>query len=86
MKWILYLSDRLLFIALLLCFLIAGLRIHLGVESTVVGYQLGRLKESEAALLEKRSQLLMQYSKMTTKPALARYSEASAGDRPGGRL
>jgi hypothetical protein len=86
MKFILYLSDRFLILTLILCFLAAGLRIHLGVESTVVGYQLGRLKESEAALLEKRSQLLMQYSKMTTRPALIRYSETNMEDRAGGRL
>lgn len=86
MKFIFFLSDKLLILTLILCFLAAGLRIHLGVESTVVGYQLGRLKESEAALLEKRSQLLMQYSKMTTRSALIRYSETNLGERAGGRL
>jgi len=86
MKFILYLSDRFLILTLILCFLADGLRIHLGVESTVVGYQLGRLKESEAALLEKRSPLLMQYSKMTTRHALISYSETNMEDRAGGRL
>lgn len=75
MKFALYISDRILFLILIAGFIVAGLKIHLGIESTVIGYQLGRLKESESQLLEKRSQLLMQYSKMTTRQALTKYLE-----------
>ena len=83
MKIALYISDRILFLILIGCFVAAGLRIHLGIESTVIGYQLGRLKESESQLLEKRSQLLMQYSKMTTRQALTKYLEPTEKTKAG---
>jgi len=75
MKLALYISDRLLFLILICVMGAAALRIHLAIESTVIGYKLGRLKESESQLLEKRSQLIMQHAKMTTRQALTKYSE-----------
>jgi regulator of replication initiation timing len=43
-------------------------------ETTLTGYEIGRLKGEEAALLEKRSLLKMELARLTTKKRL---SEAS---------
>lgn len=83
MKLALYLSDRLLFLILVGVMGASALRIHLAIESTVIGYKLGRLKESESQLLEKRSQLITQHAKMTTRQALTKYSESDAAFKPG---
>ncbi len=55
-----------------LCLLIgiAVTRIHLRVQYTLTGYNLGQLKNQERQLLEERSFLKMQLSKLTTKKHL----------------
>lgn len=45
---------------------LALLRIHLRVQTTLVGYELGYLKTQEARLLEERSDLKMHLAKVTT--------------------
>jgi len=55
-----------------LCLLIgiAVTRIHLRVQYTLTGYNLGQLKNQEQQLLEERSFLKMQVAKLTTKKHL----------------
>ncbi|MEZ4742888.1 MAG: hypothetical protein R3B45_10655 [Bdellovibrionota bacterium] len=51
-------------------FLFAGLRIHIRVQNTIIGYDLGRLKAQEIELLQQRSLLKMELAKLTTKTHL----------------
>ena len=45
-------------------------RIHFRVQTTLVGYELGKLKENEAVALEQQSTLKMQLAKLTTQKHL----------------
>ena len=45
-------------------------RIHVRVETTLVGYEIGHLKSEEQKLLEERSSLKMQLAKLTTQKHL----------------
>jgi hypothetical protein len=56
-------------------------RIHLRVQTTLVGYDLGGLKAEEAKLLEERGFLKMQLAKLTTKKHLQLMSE-TGDDQP----
>jgi hypothetical protein len=49
---------------------VAALRVHVRVQTTLIGYEIGRLKADEASLLEERSVLKMQLAKLTTKKHL----------------
>lgn len=46
-------------------------------QTTLIGYQIGQLKEQEAKLLEERSLLRMQLAKMTNRDHLEMASEDS---------
>lgn len=50
-------------------------RVHVRVQTTLMGYEIGRMKNDEAALLEERSLLKMQLAKLTTKKHLMLISE-----------
>lgn len=50
--------------------LLALLRVHIRVETTLIGYQVGKLKASEIELIHKKSLLTMQLAKLTTKQNL----------------
>lgn len=45
-------------------------RIHLRVQTTLIGYQIGHMKAEESRLLENRSLLNMQLAKLTTRKNL----------------
>ena len=55
---------------LLVIFSLAGWRVHMRVQTTMIGYELGRLKTTEAELLQERSLLKMELAKLTTKSHL----------------
>ena len=59
-------------LAALLCLMlgVAVTRIHLRVQHTLTGYNLGKLKNQEQQLLEERSFLKMQLAKLSTKKHL----------------
>lgn len=66
-------KPSLSFLAGLAAVLMIGLsvtRIHLRVQTTLIGYEIGRLKTDEARLLEERGSLKMQFAKLTTKKHL----------------
>lgn len=52
-------------------FILSFLKVHVGVQTTLVGYRLGQLKASEAEILERRSQLQMQLAKLSTREHLS---------------
>ena len=54
---------------------LAAARVHVRVQATLVGYELGRLKAEEGRLLEARSALKMQLAKLTTKRHLQLITE-----------
>jgi len=49
-------------------------RAHLRIQTTMIGYELGKLKSDEASLLEKRSHLQMELAKLTTKKELLNFA------------
>ncbi|MEN9835502.1 MAG: hypothetical protein RL011_1695 [Pseudomonadota bacterium] len=57
---------------------LAMLRIHLRVQTTMIGYEIGHLKASEARLIETRNTLKMQLAKMTTQKHLQRIIQVNA--------
>jgi hypothetical protein len=64
-----------LIIAFLAAFGVAFFKTHVRVQTTIVGYELGKLKSEEAALLEQRSLLKMELAKVSTKEQLLKTSE-----------
>lgn len=57
---------------------LAVARIHLRVQTTLVGYQIGKLKNEETLQLERRSALKMQLAKLTTQKHLQLMSESDS--------
>lgn len=68
--------NGIIFTSLTLIFCSALARIHLRVQTTLVGYDIADLKEQESKLLEERSLLKMQLSKLTTKKHLMLMSDS----------
>jgi hypothetical protein len=59
-----------LFAMFAVIFSLAFARVHMRVETTLIGYEIGQLKSEEAKLLENRSHLRMLHAKLTTKEHL----------------
>lgn len=53
-------------------------RIHMCLKTTLMGYEIGKLKTTEGELLEKRSYLKMQHAKITTKRNLQLMTEVDS--------
>jgi hypothetical protein len=53
-------------------------RIHITVDSTVVGYDIGRLKGQESQLLEDRARLKAQIAGLTSREHLTMMTDALA--------
>ncbi len=51
-------------------------QVHVRIQSTIVGYELGRLKSEEKRLLEQRGNLKMELAKLTTKRNLSLFAES----------
>ena len=64
-------------LALLLAglFCLAFLKIHIKIETTMLGYEIGRLKNEEFLLLKRRSSLTMDLARLSTKASLSVLSE-----------
>lgn len=75
-------TNLLLFVGFCLLFGLAFVRVHLRVQSTLIGYQLGTLKSKEAQLLEKRSKLSMTYAKITTREHLELMASSNDSKKP----
>lgn len=65
-------------------FCVAFIRIHVRLQTTLIGYEIGRLKSEESSLLERRSLLKMQLARLTTKQHLsmmtASFDDTTAAD------
>ncbi len=62
--------------------LVAGLalaRIHVRVQATLTGYDIGRLRNDESKLLEDRAALRMQLAKLTSKKHLMLMTDTNDG-------
>jgi hypothetical protein len=67
-----FMSRQLLtYLGLFVFFALAATRVHMRVHTTLIGYELGRLKNHEAELLEERSFLKMELARLTTKSQLS---------------
>ena len=56
----------------LILLVLVMLRIHLRVQTTLIGYEIGHLKAAETRLIESRNVLKMQLAKITTQKHLQR--------------
>ncbi len=58
----------------LILFSVAFCRIYLRVQTTIIGYELAKLKDEEASLLEERGRLNMQYADLVSQKNLENLS------------
>lgn len=59
-----------LLIAFALVYALALTRTHLRNQTTIIGYDIGRLKKQELELLEERNRLQVQLARLTAKTSL----------------
>ena len=59
-----------LWISFSVCFSAALIQSYIRTQTTILGYEVGRLKTQEIELLKKRSLLTMEIAKLTTKESL----------------
>ena len=77
-------NARLILCTLALAVLVGAsfLRIYVRVQTTVIGYQIGTLKDRENKLLEKRSHLKIELAKITSQEALSELAELPTEQKP----
>ena len=63
----------------LILFSVAFCRIYIRVQTTIIGYELAKLKDEEASLLEERGRLNMQYADLVSQKNLEQLSTKHAG-------
>jgi hypothetical protein len=51
-------------------FFLGLIRVHVRVQTTIIGYELGKLKSQEIELIHKKNRLTMHLEKITTKQSL----------------
>ncbi len=66
-----------IFLALSILFCFGFFRSFVRIQTTLIGYDLGKLKHTEAKLLEERSQLQMELAKLTSKDQLLTMAKGS---------
>lgn len=62
--------------------LLAFARVHVRVQTTLIGYQIGSLKDSETKLLEQRSRLKMELAQISTQERLMELAAADEERSP----
>lgn len=72
-------GKQLLGVSIALVASLAFARIHVRVQATLTGYEIGRLKDDESKLLEERAALRMQLAKLTSKKHLMLMTDSDAG-------
>ena len=58
-------------VSFFILFCLAFFKIHVKIQTIMLGYEIGRLKEEEFLLLKKRSSLTMTLAQVTTKDSLS---------------
>lgn len=61
---------------------LALVRVHLRVKTTLVGYDIGRLKAAEGRLLAEKSELSVELARLTGKDSLNARGPSSGLDAP----
>lgn len=69
-----YLFDRILIGVCLLLVAASFVRIHLRVQSTVLSYRIGALKDSEKQLLDRKNALQMELARSVDYKSLKKYA------------
>jgi|GEM_PF-1434557 len=78
-RFALSMTNLPLYVVVLIALGIAFFRVHLRVKTTLVGYEIGRLKAAEGRLLAEKSELSVELARLTGKDALqARESSGEA--------
>ena len=65
----------------LILFSIAFCRIYIRVQTTIIGYELAKLKDDEATLLEERGRLNMQYADLVSQKNLEQLSTKKSNSK-----
>lgn len=63
-------SEFIIFVVFLGVLAISFTRVHLRIQTTLLGYDIAKMKEQEAKLIKKRSLLTAEHAKITTKEYL----------------
>ena len=69
-RFALSMTNLPLYVVVLIALGIAFFRVHLRVKTTLVGYEIGRLKAAEGRLLAEKSELSVELARLTGKDAL----------------
>ena len=69
-RFALSMTNLPLYVVVLIARGIAFFRVHLRVKTTLVGYEIGRLKAAEGRLLAEKSELSVELARLTGKDAL----------------
>lgn len=77
MKILSFSSKHLVAVTVALVASLAVARIHVRVQATLTGYEIGRLKKEESSILEERAALKMQLAKLTSKKHLMLMTDAT---------
>jgi hypothetical protein len=66
-----FMQNKILGLTFLFLMFFCFFKVYVRIQSTLIGYKLGQLKSSEADLMEERSSLQMELSKLTSKQHLS---------------
>ena len=70
-----------LYVVFFILLTISFLRVHSRIQITLLGYEIGRMKEREAELIKTRGLLTMELSKISTKNHLLALISKSHGEK-----
>ena len=62
--------NKLPFFLLLACFGLASIKAYVTIQTTLLGYKIGQIKQNETDLLESQSLLKMELAKLTRRESL----------------
>ena len=77
MKTLSFGGKKILGISMAFIAVLALARIHVRVQATLTGYEIGRLRNEESTMLEERAALKMQLAKLTSKKHLMLMTDAA---------
>lgn len=69
------------FAVLVTLFALASVKAYVSIQTTVIGYKIGQLKQTESELLETQSALKMELAKISTKQNLLENVSRAKGDQ-----
>ncbi|MFY7930155.1 MAG: hypothetical protein ACOVS5_14880 [Oligoflexus sp.] len=72
--------SKLPLVLLLSLFLLASTKAYIRIETTLLGYRIGEMKQTEAELLETQSTLKMELARITTKHNLRQLAGTKADE------